>query len=74
MELMEQVLNVLQYYLNNIEVNVQVAVANDSSTITSTLTELTTSLAMVTSRTADSISEYPTDLMNAVSLLEFSVM
>ena len=61
-------------YFLNFKVDIlQVALANDSSTITSTLTELTTSLAVVTSRTMDGISEYPADLMDTVSLLEFSI-
>ena len=47
--------------------------APDPAAVASTLADLTSSLAMVTNRTDEDTSSYPADLMNANSLLQFSI-
>ena len=65
----------IDYYNNMLLVNVQIsqAATNGSTTSTLDINHLTTNLAIVSNRTDEGTSEYPTDLVNANELLEFSI-
>lgn len=62
-------------YCENVHshLHTQVATEEDENDIAARLNQLTFHLALVSSRTDDNTSSYPADLMEANSLLEFSL-